>query len=143
MTKYSHTTDPHACTHVRSGLDSTTAFHIVDNLRGLAKRGRTVLLTIHQPASEMFPLFDRILMLSRGKVVFFGSGSEALSHFGRVGFECPEFTNPLDYFIDISSIDTRSHNAEIKSAEQVRGFLDVVSFSFKLCISLVNTVCPQ
>ncbi len=57
-----------ACCAVCSGLDSTTAFHIVEHLRTLAHRGRTVLVTIHQPASEMFALFDRFLFLAKGMV---------------------------------------------------------------------------
>jgi ABC-type multidrug transport system ATPase subunit len=40
----------------------------VEHLRTLAHRGRTVLVTIHQPASEMFPLFDRFLFLAKGMV---------------------------------------------------------------------------
>jgi ABC-type multidrug transport system ATPase subunit len=61
-------TDHMLCCAVCSGLDSTTAFHIVEHLRTLAHRGRTVLVTIHQPASEMFPLFDRFLFLAKGMV---------------------------------------------------------------------------
>ncbi len=56
------------CCAVCSGLDSTTAFHIVEHLRTLAHRGRTVLVTIHQPASEMFALFDRFLFLAKGRI---------------------------------------------------------------------------
>eukprot|EP00042_Codosiga_hollandica_P026307 m.123320 g.123320 ORF g.123320 m.123320 type:complete len:637 (-) comp52155_c0_seq4:72-1982(-) len=107
------------CDEPTSGLDSTTAFHIVENLRALARRGRTVMITIHQPSSEMFPLFDRILLLSRGKVAYFGDGMDALSHFGALGHNCPPFTNPLDFLIDISSIDTRSEESELRSSKQV------------------------
>ena len=52
-----------------AGLDSTTAFHIMENLHALAKRGRTVIATIHQPASEIFNLVDRVLLLSRGSLM--------------------------------------------------------------------------
>ena len=42
-----------------SGLDSFMAESIVKLIRRLAKANRTVLCTIHQPASEVFSLFDR------------------------------------------------------------------------------------
>ena len=62
--------DPHVLLldEPTSGLDSTTAFHIMENLHALAKRGRTVIATIHQPASEIFNLVDRVLLLSRGLI---------------------------------------------------------------------------
>ncbi len=53
-------------THPSTGLDSTTAYHVMENLHALAQRGRTVVTTIHQPASEIFSLVDRIMLLSKG-----------------------------------------------------------------------------
>ena len=102
-----------------SGLDSTTAFHIVENLRALAQRGRTIVVTIHQPASEMLALLDRIMILSQGKVVFNGTSQQALGHFSSVGLNCPHFTNPLDFFIDITSINTRTEKTYESSRGQV------------------------
>lgn len=60
--------DPHVLLldEPTSGLDSTTAFHIMENLHALARKGRTVVASIHQPASENFVLIDRVLLLSRG-----------------------------------------------------------------------------
>lgn len=46
------------------GLDSTTAKRIVMNLCELAKGGRTVIMTIHQPSSKLFHMFQKILLLA-------------------------------------------------------------------------------
>ena len=107
-----------------SGLDSTTAFHIVENLRALAQRGRTIVVTIHQPASEMLSLLDRVMILSQGKVVFNGTSQQALGHFSSLELNCPHFTNPLDFFIDITSINTRTEKTYESSRGQVARLVD-------------------
>jgi len=49
-----------------SGLDAFTAFHICETLQRLAHAGRTVITTIHAPRSDIFTLFDRIMLLTQG-----------------------------------------------------------------------------
>ncbi|KAF2541065.1 hypothetical protein F2Q68_00030279, partial [Brassica cretica] len=65
-----------------SGLDSTTAQRIVSILWELARGGRTVVTTIHQPSSRLFYMFDKILLLSEGNPIYFGLGSNAMDYFG-------------------------------------------------------------
>ena len=55
-----------------SGLDSTTAFRIMLLMRQQAQRGMSILATIHQPSSELFMIFDRIILLSEGYTVYNG-----------------------------------------------------------------------
>lgn len=107
-----------------SGLDSTTAFNIVEAAKALAARGRVVVMSIHQPASELFPLFDNLLILSLGRVAFHGTKEQALEHFAQAGHPCPDLTNPLDHFIDLTSIDTRSAAAERSSERQVARLIE-------------------
>lgn len=56
---------------------SASAFFVTQTLRALARDGRTVIASIHQPSSEVFELFDRLFLLSGGKTVYFGQASEA------------------------------------------------------------------
>jgi ABC-type multidrug transport system ATPase subunit len=99
-----------------SGLDAFTAFYIVDNVKQLAvQEWRTMVMTIHQPRSNILGLFDKILLLSQGKVVFFGPPQDALEHFARCGYECPRHENPADFFIDVISIDNRTPEALVDS----------------------------
>jgi len=49
-----------------SGLDSSTAVKIAKILKNEAKLGKTVITTIHQPSSELFMLFDRLILLHDG-----------------------------------------------------------------------------
>jgi ABC-type multidrug transport system ATPase subunit len=55
-----------------TGLDSTTALQVILLLKELAKRGKTVISTIHQPSSELFYEFDRLMLLVDGKCIFHG-----------------------------------------------------------------------
>ncbi|GAB9477854.1 Atp-binding protein, partial [Globisporangium polare] len=56
-----------------SGLDARSAKLIMDGVRKVANTGRTIVCTIHQPSSEVFFLFDSLLLLKRGgETVFFG-----------------------------------------------------------------------
>ena len=58
-------------------LCSASAFFVTQMLRGLARDGRTVIASVHQPSSEVFLLFDCLYLLSGGKTVYFGKASEA------------------------------------------------------------------
>ncbi|GAA6018066.1 hypothetical protein JCM10207_006069 [Rhodosporidiobolus poonsookiae] len=102
-----------------TGLDSFTAFQLLETLQRLARRGRTVLLSIHQPRSDAFHIFDKIILLSQGSVVYSGLRTDLLPHFASLNHRPPEHTNPLDFVIDISSVDNRSDEAEEESSNRV------------------------
>lgn len=55
-----------------SGLDSTTAFSLMATLKQLARAGHSIAVVVHQPRTEIFNLFDDLLLLSRGKAVYSG-----------------------------------------------------------------------
>lgn len=50
-------------------------------LKGLAQTGKTVISTIHQPSSEVYSMFDKLLLMAEGKVAFMGSPEEATIFF--------------------------------------------------------------
>ncbi|ORY74754.1 P-loop containing nucleoside triphosphate hydrolase protein [Leucosporidium creatinivorum] len=102
-----------------TGLDSFTAHALLVTLKQLAGRGRAVVLSIHQPRSDAFGLLNKIVLLSQGSVVYSGQRSELLAHFSSLGHSPPEQVNPLDWIVDISSVDTREDEAEELSRERV------------------------
>ncbi|KAG2427597.1 hypothetical protein HXX76_012251 [Chlamydomonas incerta] len=55
-----------------SGLDSYTANEVMKVVRGLTSDGTTIAATIHSPTAATFALFDRVMLLVRGQVVYFG-----------------------------------------------------------------------
>ncbi|XP_020599496.1 ABC transporter G family member 5 [Phalaenopsis equestris] len=90
-----------------SGLDSSSALQIVDMLRSMAEsRGRTVVLSIHQPCSRIVKLFGSLLLLSEGKVLHHGTIADLISRLAAAGHPLPAHTNPVEFAID--SIDSLS-----------------------------------
>ncbi|RDX58457.1 ABC transporter G family member 15 [Mucuna pruriens] len=61
-----------------SGLDSASAFYVIQALCHIAYNGKIVIFSIHQPSSEIFNLFDDLLLLSNGETIYFGEAKMAL-----------------------------------------------------------------
>jgi len=68
-----------------SGLDPATEEKVMKLFRQIAESGRTVILTTH--AMENVKLFDKLVVLMRGKLVFYGKPEEALTHCGAESFK--------------------------------------------------------
>ncbi len=87
------------CDEPTSGLDSFMAENVISTLKGLAAKGKTVLVTIHQPSSEVYQLFDNLLLMSQGKVAYMGDAKSALAFFKTAGYPCPDNFSPPDHFV--------------------------------------------
>ena len=87
-----------------TGLDSFTAEAVTDTLRELAEAGRTVIMTIHQPSSVMFSTFSNLLLLANGRVVYSGDAQASVEYFNELGYPCPQYSNPTDYFMKLLRI---------------------------------------
>jgi ABC-type multidrug transport system ATPase subunit len=65
-----------------SGLSSADSNTVVNILKNIAREGKLVIANIHQPSSEIFKLFDRVIILDKGGVpIFIGNPLEAILHF--------------------------------------------------------------
>jgi hypothetical protein len=102
-----------------SGLDAFNAQSVMSSLKLLAATGRAVVACLHQPRSAITALFDALLILSEGRVMFSGDASEALPFFERWGFTCPRHTNPSDFYLDVVSLSFHSPAAEAASRARV------------------------
>lgn len=102
-----------------TGLDATSAYQLVRTLKALAQKGRTIITTIHQPRSEIWNLFDNIVILTRGSPVYSGSAPECIPWFASQGFPIPPFVNPAEFVIDIAAIDNRTPELESESTLRV------------------------
>ncbi|KAI1489856.1 ABC transporter [Biscogniauxia mediterranea] len=102
-----------------TGLDATSAYQLVRTLKALANKGRTVITTIHQPRSEIWGLFDNLVILSRGSPVYSGPMAQCVPWFSNMGFELPPFVNPAEFFIDHAAIDNRTPELEEESTARV------------------------
>ncbi|KAJ6433604.1 hypothetical protein OIU84_017323 [Salix udensis] len=86
-----------------SGLDATAAYRLILTLGSLAQKGKTIVTSIHQPSSRVYQMFDSVLVLSEGRGLYFGKGSEAMSYFQSTGYS-PSFPmNPADFLLDLAN----------------------------------------
>lgn len=106
-----------------SGLDAFTSYLLLLTLSQLARRGRTIILSIHAPRSDAFEIFDRIALLSKGEIVYSGLRKDCLAWFYSLGHEVERGVNPLDFLIDVSSVDNRTPENEEASIARVRSLV--------------------
>jgi ABC-type multidrug transport system ATPase subunit len=78
-----------------SGLDGSTAAGVMDMLFRLADEGRTVICTLHQTSSKLFPNFGNLLLLAQGgRMLYSGKAQNMIEYFDSVGYQFPPDTNP-------------------------------------------------
>ncbi|PSC69816.1 ATP-binding cassette sub-family G member 2 [Micractinium conductrix] len=84
-----------------SGLDSEMAVSMMETLLRLARGGRSVCLSIHQPNSIITGMFDDFMLLVGGRAAYAGPWSGAVDLFASAGFPCPQYRNPTDHFLSV------------------------------------------
>jgi ATP-binding cassette subfamily G (WHITE) protein 2 len=107
-----------------SGLDSVTALDLIRTFHSLAhakspEKAVTIVCSIHQPQSKIFNLFDSLILLKLGNIIYQGPRKEAMVNrtfqifinhillkffqetFRAAGFPCPLYTNPADHLLDV------------------------------------------
>ncbi|NXW54036.1 ABCG2 protein, partial [Eurystomus gularis] len=89
-----------------TGLDASTANAVLLLLKRMAKQGRTIIFSIHQPRYSIFRLFDNLTLLAAGRVLYHGPAQEAIEYFQSIGYQCEPYNNPADFFLDIINGDS-------------------------------------
>lgn len=78
---------------------------LVETLKKLADRRHTIILTIHQPRSSIFQIFDKVLLLSKGRIAYFGPTSNIMPYFKKFeklsDYSDVQMYNPADFIIDL------------------------------------------
>ncbi|KAJ2776658.1 hypothetical protein GGI15_004782 [Coemansia interrupta] len=108
-----------------SGLDSNSSEMVVELVKKISVEQNTAtIMTIHQPNARIFNIFDKVILLSQGQLVYFGPTSASIGYFASIGFECPVHENPADYFVDLMTLDYRSDEALAQSKQQVSALIE-------------------
>ncbi len=109
-----------------SGLDASTAQHVTATLKRIAERGRTVICSIHQPRAEQLALFDSVVLMAKGQIVYYGPTGEAMiDYFKRLGYERPVARgNVADWLLDLTAVDLRNVASEAKSVKRLKHLVD-------------------
>ncbi|XP_031487829.1 pleiotropic drug resistance protein 1-like [Nymphaea colorata] len=89
---------------ISNGLDSSTTYRIVNSLRQTVHTlSGTVVVSLLQPAPETYDLFDDIILLSDGWIVYQGPRQSVLEFFETMGFKCPERKGAADFLQEVTS----------------------------------------
>ncbi|KAE8795143.1 PDR-type ABC transporter [Hordeum vulgare] len=89
---------------ISTGLDSSSTFQIVKYIRQLVHvMNDTVMISLLQPPPETYNLFDDIILLSEGYVVYHGPRENILEFFESAGFRCPERKGVADFLQEVTS----------------------------------------
>jgi ABC-type multidrug transport system ATPase subunit len=104
-----------------SGLDAAMSLQMLRLLNELASKGRTILLTIHQPRMEIFRMFDKLVVLHHGRVVMYGKPDAIVDAFIDSSVECELETarqfatgNVADSLLDVMSDDKSKTTALVQ-----------------------------
>jgi len=89
-----------------SGLDASSARSVMQHIERLChESGKNVVCTIHQPSSSVYEMLTNLVILSDGEPVYFGPATAALTHFFALGYVCPMYSNPAEYFVHLVNKD--------------------------------------
>lgn len=67
-----------------SGLSSRDSENVIDLLRELSLKGKLIFVVIHQPSSDIYKTFDRIIFLDTGgHLIYYGNPVEAIAYFRK------------------------------------------------------------
>ncbi|KAK1440473.1 hypothetical protein QVD17_06300 [Tagetes erecta] len=89
---------------ISNGLDSSTTYQIITCLQQLAHiTDASILISLLQPSPEAFDLFDDIILMAEGMIVYHGPHSKVLEYFEGLGFKCPERKGVADFLQEVCS----------------------------------------
>lgn len=86
-----------------TGLDSSSSTYTIRLLHNLAREGRTIVCTIHQPSATIYELFDLVYVLAEGHCIYQGTVGNTVPYLAQQGFQCPQFHNPADYLLEVAN----------------------------------------
>jgi len=97
-----------------SGLDSASAYEVVKHAQSIAAENRIIISTIHQPSADVFFMFNKLLLLTKGRVAYFGNTADVIEHFASIGHACPQYNNPADFLLGLVNVDFSGDKAQVE-----------------------------
>ncbi|KAK1306546.1 Pleiotropic drug resistance protein 6 [Acorus calamus] len=89
---------------ISTGLDSSTTYQIIKYLRhSTHSLDGTTVISLLQPAPETYELFDDVILISEGQIVYQGPRDGAVDFFATMGFKCPTRKNVADFLQEVTS----------------------------------------
>ncbi|CAD5216680.1 unnamed protein product [Bursaphelenchus xylophilus] len=108
------------CDEPTSGLDAFMAKQVILALKKMADEGKTIVITIHQPSSQIFELFHKVCFMGMGKVIYFGPSTKVTKFFTNIGYPMADYTNPAEHAIQCLAIKEGEEKERcVKRVEEV------------------------
>lgn len=104
---------------ITTNMDIFDTFFLVEYLRQWCSNGKMVIMTLQPPTFEILSMCSGVLLLSGGRTIYSGSRSDLPRYMGSVGFPCPLFKNPADYYLDLVTLDDLSAAAMLESSARI------------------------
>jgi len=101
-----------------TNLDATAAYQIMVELKKLARQNHTIVFSAHTPSSRMLEAFDELIVLSRGRVVYFGKASQLSDYLNGIALPVPELFNPCDHLMHLLISDTEKLEVDYAKSEK-------------------------
>ncbi|RWS03729.1 ABC protein: subfamily ABCG-like protein [Dinothrombium tinctorium] len=91
-----------------SGLDSSTAFKCIEVMQSFIRSGDMsqrpmIIMTIHQPSTDIFNLFDKIYVLANGFCLYEGTPMQLVDYLSSFQLFCPTYFNPAEFMLNVAS----------------------------------------
>ncbi|XP_021939664.1 ATP-binding cassette sub-family G member 1 isoform X4 [Zootermopsis nevadensis] len=101
-----------------TGLDSVASLQCAKVLKALARGGRTIICTIHQPCASIMSLFDHVYILRDGQCVYQGASYNMLPYLRQFGLQCPKYHNPADFMMEVVCGDYGTYHPQLIQAAE-------------------------
>ncbi|GMF30889.1 unnamed protein product [Phytophthora lilii] len=102
---------------ISTGLDSAATFDIIETQRSVARRlHKTVVIALLQPSPEVFALFDDVMILNEGEVMYHGPCDRVQRYFEHLGFSCPPDRDLADFLLDMGT--SQQYRYEVNSYQK-------------------------
>ncbi|KAD5803016.1 hypothetical protein E3N88_14376 [Mikania micrantha] len=89
---------------ISTGLDSSTTYQIINYLKHSTRAlDGTTVISLLQPDPQTFELFDDLILLCEGQIVYQGPRNAAVAFFASMGFQCPKRKNVADFLQEVTS----------------------------------------
>ncbi|OCK81639.1 putative ABC transporter [Lepidopterella palustris CBS 459.81] len=125
-----------------SGLDSAASYEVVSFVRNIAKKHNLlVIASIHQPSTTTFELFDKLLLLSRGRTAYNGPVAGVQEYFDSMGYKMPMYMNPAEFVIELVNTDfARDQGKATQQLENIQTYWGKSEHSMSIIREIENAV---
>ncbi|MFS7986458.1 putative ABC-type sulfate transporter [Helianthus anomalus] len=115
---------------ISNGLDSSTTYQIITCLQQLAHiTDASILISLLQPSPEAFDLFDDIMLMAEGMIVYHGPRGNVLEYFEGLGFKCPERKGVADFLQEV--VSRKDQAAYWSRTEEAYNYVSVQTLSMR------------